>query len=127
MSENHPPLAEWIAEIKQSRSIARAGILFIHNGVVRGTSREGLPVSTLEISYDAGLLSRLVAETEAMPGVVAARAWVNEGTLAVGDDMTCALVAGDIRQNVSEAWGTLARRIKHEAMTQREVVECPAR
>ena len=122
MSKTGPLLQEWFDEIKNGSASARIGIFFIHNGVVRGTSREGLPVSALEISCDSERLSRLVAEAEAMPGVVAARAWVNEGTLAVGDDMTCALVAGDVRKNVFKVWETLARRIKHEAMTQREIL-----
>ena len=123
MSDVGARLQRWLEEIRAESSSSRIGVFFTHNGVVRGTSREGLPVAALEISCDAERVSQLVAEAQAMPGVVAARAWVNEGTLAVGDDITCALVAGDVRKNVFEVWATLARRMKHEAMTQHEVVE----
>jgi molybdopterin synthase catalytic subunit len=126
MASEFPPLQTWIEEIKRNSSSSHIGVFFTHNGVVRATSRDGSAVSAMELSYDRGRLNEVIAEVEAMPGVIAARAWVNEGTLAVGDDIVWALVAGDIRKNVFRGWETLARRIKHEAMRQREIVRLPA-
>ena len=123
MSDMSAQLQVWLSEIKSDSGSPRIGVFFTHNGVVRSTSRDGSTVSAMELSCDRGRLHELIKEAEAMPGVVAARAWVNEGMLAVGDDIVWALVAGDIRKNVFKAWETLARRIKHEATTQREILE----
>lgn len=56
-----------------------------------------------------------------MPGVVAVHAWVNEGRLAVGDDIMLALVAGDIRENVFGALQQLVRLIKTQCVKEREL------
>ncbi|MBN1629690.1 MAG: molybdenum cofactor biosynthesis protein MoaE [Thermoleophilia bacterium] len=93
----------------------------IHNGVVRGTARDGTPVSGMDLSYDHARLQELLAEIGARQGVIAVRAWVNEGGLAVGDDIMYALVAGDIRENVFSGLQELVRLIKTEVVTEFEV------
>jgi len=123
MHSRRPPLDEWLEEIKGSSASRNIGVFFTHNGVVRATSRDGSPVAALEISCDRRRLAELVERVETMPGVIGARAWVNEGALAVGDDIVWALVAGDVRKNVFRAWETLSRCIKHEVITQREILE----
>jgi molybdopterin synthase catalytic subunit len=67
-------------------------------------------------------LQQVIEQVQAMPGIIGVRAWVNEGSLRVGDDIVWALVAGNIRTNVFAAWETLSWRIKHEVTTQREVL-----
>jgi molybdopterin synthase catalytic subunit len=123
MSRKRPPLEEWRDDIKSCPAGSQIGVFFTHNGVVRATSRDGSAVARMEVSCDNGRLDEVIAQVEAMPGVIGARAWVNEGALAVGDDIVWALVAGDIRPNVFRAWETLSRCIKHEVTTQREIVE----
>jgi molybdopterin synthase catalytic subunit len=125
MSEKRPPLETWLDEIKRCSGSRRIGVFFTHTGVVRATSRDGLPVEAMEVSCDHERLSEIVAQVETMPGVVAVRAWVNEGVLAVGDDIVWALVAGDIRKNVFGAWETLSRAIRYEVTTQRDILESP--
>jgi molybdopterin synthase catalytic subunit len=122
MNTVRPSLDEWLDEIKRSSGSEGIGVFFIHDGVVRGTTRSGAAVSSLELTCNRQRLNDLVAQTEAMPGVVGVRAWVNEGTLSVGEDIICALVAGDIRKNVFSGWQTLVRRIKSEVIVEREVV-----
>lgn len=123
MNNGYPSLQTWLDEIKNESKSKEIGIFFIHNGVVRGTTREGVAVAGLDISYDRRRLDEALAEVEDMPGVVAARAWINEGTLSVGDDMIYALVAGDIRKNVFRGWETLVRRIKSEVVAASEILE----
>jgi molybdopterin synthase catalytic subunit len=123
MSDLGHQMHRWLDEIKSDPASPRIGVFFAHNGVVRGTSRDGSPVSAMELACDQERVRQLIAEVETMPGVIAARAWVNEGTLAVGDDIVWALVAGDVRKNVFEGWATLSRRIKHEATIQREIAD----
>ncbi len=120
MSGSQPSLERWLSEIKAAAG-GGIGILFIHSGVVRGTTRDGRAVSAVQLSYDPALLKSAVAEAEQMPGVTAVRAWINEGTLDVGEEMLRALVAGDIRPNVFAAWSALAKRIKSEVVTQRDI------
>ncbi len=117
------PLGEWLDEIRGGAAGSQIGVLFTHGGVVRATSRDGSAVAGMEVSCDSERLSQLVSQVEAMPGIIGARAWVNEGNLAVGDDIVWALVAGDVRENVFRAWETLSRRIKHEVTRQHEILE----
>lgn len=110
------PIDSWLSEIKSSPDSARVGMYLVHNGVVRGTARDGSPVSGMELSYDAERLNEVLAAVAARPGVVAVRAWVNEGSLAVGDDIMFALVAGDVRENVFAGLQELVRLIKTEVV-----------
>jgi molybdopterin synthase catalytic subunit len=91
-----------------------------HNGVVRATARDGSPVTGMHLTYDAARLQEVLAQVRAMPGVVAVRTWVNEGVLAVGDDIMLVLVAGDIRENVFAALQQLVRLIKTEVVKELE-------
>lgn len=93
----------------------------VHNGVVRGTARAGSEVSGMNVSCDYELLERAIEQVEARPGVVAVRVWINEGALAVGDDIMWALVAGDIRENVFAGMQELVRLVKSEVIVEREI------
>ena len=125
MNNGRPSLEAWLAEIKRDSKDPAIGIFFIHDGVVRGTTADGSPVCSLDLSYDPERLAEVITQVEAMPGVAAARVWINEGNLPVGEDMICALVAGDVRKNVLIAWQTLVRRIKLEVITQQEILASP--
>lgn len=127
MKGRRPPLEEWLDDIKSCSTGSQIGVFFTHSGVVRGTSRDGSAVAGMEVSCDSRRLDQVISQIEGMPGVVGARAWVNEGALAVGDDIVWALVAGDVRMNVFRAWETLSRCIKHEVTTQHEILESQPR
>jgi len=115
-----PDVNAWIEDVKAQPDSDRIGMMLIHRGVVRGTTRAGEPVSAMTLTYDADLLARFVAEAGAWEGIVAARAWVNEGLLAVGDDIMSVLVAGDIRPNVFAALERLVGLIKSEVVSESE-------
>lgn len=122
MSRPSPSVQDWLAEIKQDSRSREIGIFFVHNGVVRGTTKSGAAIANVELTCDHKRLADLIAEAEAVPGIVGVRAWVNEGVLEVGEDMIYALVAGDVRKSVFGTWETLARRIRHEVVSQRETL-----
>lgn len=111
----------WLDEIKSSPDSARIGMCLVHNGIVRGHARDGAPVSGMNLSYDRQRLQEVLDQVKALPGVVAVRAWVNEGQLQVGDDIMYVLVAGDIRENVFGALQELVRLIKSEVVTELEI------
>lgn len=111
----------WLDEIKGTPESSRVGMYLVHNGVVRGTSRDGSPVSGMNLSYDHPRFDEVLAEVAARPGVVAVRAWINEGRLSVGDDIMYALVAGDIRENVFSGLKELVRLLKTEVVAELEI------
>ncbi len=120
MSTESPDLTVWIAEVKARPEAAGIGMLLSHQGIVRGSSRSGEPVTGMELSVDRERLAAVLAEAATWPGIVAVRAWVNEGSLAVGDDIMKVLVAGDIREHVFDALQRLVGVIKREVVQEAE-------
>ncbi len=122
MSERaqRPSVDAWLDELKASPAAASTGMYLVHNGVVRGHSRDGRPVSGMTLTVDRERLAELVKSATLMEGVTAVRAWVNEGELAVGDDIMVVLVAGDVREHVFEALQALVRMIKAEVVEEVE-------
>jgi molybdopterin synthase catalytic subunit len=117
----HPQFETWLDEIKSGPDSARIGMDLMHNGVVRGTARNGTPVGGMDLSYDAARLRAILEQIEARPGVVAVKVWINQGRLAVGDDIMRVLLAGDIRENVFGALKELVRLIKTECVKEWEI------
>jgi len=120
MSTESPDLTAWSAEVKARPEAAGIGLLLSHQGIVRGSSRSGEPVTGMELSVDRERLAAVLAEAATWPGIVAVRAWVNEGSLAVGDDIMKVLVAGDIREHVFDGLQRLVGTIKREVVTEFE-------
>jgi molybdopterin synthase catalytic subunit len=94
-------IAGMINEVRRHPEFHNAGMLLLHNGVVRATSRDGRPVKGLRVRVDHVRLDRILAQQRSRPGVVDIRvAIVEERDLAVGDDVMVLIVAGDVRENV---------------------------
>jgi molybdopterin synthase catalytic subunit len=106
--------------VKAQPDAGKIGMMLVHRGVVRETTRSGDPVSAMDLSYDRKRLDEVVADARTWQGVIAVRAWVNEGHLSVGDDIMGVLVAGDIRPNVFAALERLVSIIKTEVVIESE-------
>jgi molybdopterin synthase catalytic subunit len=119
--DDAPLFETWLKEIKSGPDSARIGMYLMHNGVVRRTARDGSPVTGMDLSYDKARLASISREIETRPGVVALRVWINEGHLAVGDDIMRVLVGGDIRENVFGALQEMVRLVKTECVKEREI------
>ncbi len=90
-----------MAEIKKHPDHAAIGMILCHNGVVRGTSRDGRRVSGLRVSVDHAALAEVIARQKKVPGIVDIRVQIAENRdLVVGDDVMLLAVAGDIRETV---------------------------
>jgi molybdopterin synthase catalytic subunit len=90
-----------LESIKQNPNYKKAGMILCHNGVVRGTSRDGHAVKGLRVSVDHQKLAEIISEQKKTAGIVDIRVEIAEDRdLAVGDDVMLLLVAGDIRENV---------------------------
>ncbi|MDD5712320.1 MAG: molybdenum cofactor biosynthesis protein MoaE [Smithellaceae bacterium] len=107
-------IAEMIEEIKKHPRYHEVGMILCHNGVVRGTSRDGKAVSELTVNVDEERLTEIIQETKARPGIVEVLVEVKTGKLKVGDDVMYCVVAGDIRENVFPALKDTVNAIKRD-------------
>ncbi len=121
MSKDRPLFETWLEDIKASSSASGIGMYLMHNGVVRGSARDGSVVTGMDLSYDPMRLKEIVDAIEVRPGVAAVRVWINQGHLAVGDDIMRVIVAGDIRENVFGALQELVRLVKTECVHEWEI------
>jgi molybdopterin synthase catalytic subunit len=92
---------DFIKSIKNHPKYDTVGMILCHNGVVRGTSRDGRRVSGLKIEVDHAGLATVIEENKKKPGIIEILVEIAEGVdLSVGDDVMMLVVAGDIRDNV---------------------------
>ncbi|OPY66839.1 MAG: MoaE protein [Syntrophorhabdus sp. PtaU1.Bin050] len=113
-------IEKWIQEIKTTCAPDQLGMILVHNGIVRGTAKDGKSVQGMILSYDEGLLEQTLAKFRNMDGIVAVRAWINKGELQIGDDIMYVLVAGRFRTDVLPVFQDLIRTIKNEIVKEEE-------
>lgn len=124
-----PSVDAWLREAKAAGKLARTGMFLIHNGVVREDARARVrdgdvdvrPVRGMLFSSDPEKVRKAVEETLALPGITYVRVWLNDGRLAVGDDIMLAMVGGDIRPRVVDALQSLVSRLKTECVLEQEL------
>lgn len=105
-------LAHLVDSIKKHPDYGKVGMILCHNGVVRGTSRDGRKVSGFTMTVDHEKLRRLIAEQKQRPGIVEILVEIREGDLSLGDDVMLLVVAGDIRENVISVLSDTLNAIK---------------
>ena len=126
--KQRPSIDAWLSEAKKDPNADQIGMYLTHNGVVRRTAKaqvragvaDAKPVTGMHFTYDAAKMEAAVAEAKHMPGIYYVKAWLNEGELAVGDDIMLVLVGGDIRPHVVDALQTLVGKLKTECVTELE-------
>ncbi len=112
-------IAEFRNRLKE-KSKGKAGMILIHNGVVRANSRDGKPCVKVEVKVNFDKLSEIVDATKNMPGVIAVEVEIKEGSLDVGDDLMLLGIAGDFRENTISALRYCLDRIKKEVTSKKE-------
>lgn len=101
-----------------------AGMILLHNGVVRAWSRDGRrKVKAVEVFANELKIGSICDELGARPGIFAIVAQANEGYLKPGDDMLYLAVAGDLRENVISVFSELLDRVKREGVHKKEILE----
>lgn len=126
--KQRPSIDAWLNEAKKDPNADQIGMYLTHNGVVRRTAKaqvrageaDAKPVTGMHFTYDAAKMEAAVAEAKHMPGIYYVKAWLNEGELAVGDDIMLVLVGGDIRPHVVDALQALVGKLKTECVTELE-------
>ena len=129
MSREKPSLDLWLSEAKTGVNAEKCGMYLFHNGTVRRTARaevregaEDAPeVKGMSFHYDAEKVALAVEETRKLPGIYHVRVWLNEGQLALGDDIMLVLIGGDIRPRVVDALQYLVGEIKSRCVTEQEI------
>ena len=97
------------------------GMVLVHNGVVRGTSRtEAGTVTAVEVTSDQAKVDAICAEAQAKPGIWRVRAEARSGLLQAGDDVLFIIVAGTFREEVKACLAETLDRIKSEAVSKKE-------
>ena len=106
-------LTALIERIKNHPRYDQVGMILCHNGVVRGTSRDGRKVSGLKITVDHAKLKKIIDENKKKPGIVEILVEISENIdLSLGEDVMFLVVAGDIRDNVITALNDTLNAIK---------------
>lgn len=113
-------IQKWIEEIKSKSPQDQLGMILVHNGIVRATSKEGKPVEGMVLSYDEKRLHDLIAQYKRNDGIVDIKVWINHGTLSIGDDIMLVLVAGRFRTDVLPVFQELIREIKNNVVHEKE-------
>lgn len=110
-----------MAQIKKHPRFDQAGMILCHNGVVRGTSRDGRPVKGLTVAVDQDRLVQVLAEHRQRPGIIDILVEIiADRDLKVGDDVMYLVVAGDIRENVIAALSDTLNAIKSTVTSKTE-------
>lgn len=109
-----------IEKIKKREDYHKVGMILCHNGVVRGTSRNGTPVSAVDVAADHQAIRKIVEEQKKRPGIVDILVEVNEGRLKVGDDLLTIVVACDIREHVIPVLTDTLNSIKAQGTRKQE-------
>jgi molybdopterin synthase catalytic subunit len=96
-------------------------MILCHNGVVRGTSRDGRRVTGLRVAVDRERLTQVLAEQRSRPGIADVQVEIAADTdLSVGEDVMMLVVAGDIRENVIAVLTDTLNAIKKTVTTKTE-------
>ncbi len=111
-------IEQWIKEIKEQCAPEELGMILVHNGIVRATSKNGGKVVTMRTVYDRSKLNKTIVALKKKEGIADIRAWINEGVLQIGDDIMKVCVAGRFRKDVLPVFQELLSIIKTDIITE---------
>ena len=129
MKKESPSIDSWLKEAKAHESAPMCGMYLTHNGTVRQSAKAKVrygaedtkDVTGMIFSYDAEKVDAVIADTYKMDGIYYIKVWLNEGELAIGDDIMYVLIGGDIRPRVVDALQYLVSRVKNECVVETEL------
>ncbi|WKY44641.1 molybdenum cofactor biosynthesis protein MoaE [Eubacteriaceae bacterium ES2] len=127
-SKSLPSVDEWLKQAKKDESALQEGMYLVHNGTVRQTPKakvrqgldDGSKVKGMFFSYDEVKVNAAIRKTFELDGIFHVRVWLNQGELALGDDIMLVLIGGDIRPHVIDGLQFLVETIKTTCVTEVE-------
>ena len=114
---------EIVARVLKNSNPENLGMVAIHLGVVRATSKSGKPVAGMKVSFDPGVLTAVVDELKARDGIESVVVKVSSGTLKPGERIMIAVVAGRYRSDVMPVLEELVSRLKGEVVEEEELFD----
>jgi len=110
-----------VEQIKRRPDYHKVGMILCHNGVVRGTSRDGRNVCGLRVTVNHTKLEQVICTHKDRPGIIDILVQINaDRNLKVGDDVMLLAVAGDIRENVTATLSDTLNAIKSTVTSKTE-------
>ncbi len=106
-------LADLVEKVKSSVDFKNVGMIACHDGVVRGTSRDGKPVSLVEVDVDLNKVEMVLTEMRTRKGIAAIEAHIFPGIRKMGEDLMLVVVAGDFRENVFSTLEETVSKLKN--------------
>ena len=113
-------IKQWLHEVRKNVDPEALGMILVHNGIVRGASKNGKTVRGMKLSFDEAKLESAIAEHKKKDGIADIRVWINSGELNVGDEIMLVLVAGRFRTDVLPVFESLISVIKSEIVDEKE-------
>lgn len=116
-------LDEIASEIRQRPGFEEnAGMILLHNGVVRAWSRDGhKKIQAVNVVANELKIGAICQELGSRTGIFAITAQAVQGVLKPGDDLLYLAVAGDVRENVIPVFEELLNRVKSEGVQKTEI------
>ncbi len=117
-------ISKTIANLKKRPDFTEnVGMILIHNGTVRGWSRQDHEqVTELEVISDLDKIEQLRQQYLESPGIYEIIVEARSGRFLPGDDLLFIIVAGDLREHIKPVLAELLDRIKAEAVSKKEIV-----
>ncbi len=110
-----------IEQIKKVSNLDNLGMILVHNGVVRGTSKSGKKVRKMLLIYDKQKLDGLVKEVNKLSFVESCIIWINEGELSIGDDIMYVILAGNNRKKLLPLFEDIIETLKNSVVEEKEL------
>ncbi|MEA3467121.1 MAG: molybdenum cofactor biosynthesis protein MoaE [Thermodesulfobacteriota bacterium] len=118
-------ISKRIAEMKKQPGFQdNVGMILIHNGTVRGWSRQDnkKKVAALEVTPDLDKIESIRQDLLKRDGIYDIVTEAKTGHFQPGDDLLFLIVAGDIRENIKPVLAELLDRVKSEAISKKEIM-----
>ncbi|MEN6317817.1 MAG: molybdenum cofactor biosynthesis protein MoaE [Syntrophaceae bacterium] len=107
-------------KIKGQPEYRNAGMIICHIGVVSVASRNGKPVTELDVKVGRNHLAEIIVEMKKRTGIAEILAEVREAKLMLGGDVMMVAVAGDFQENVFSVLMDTVNTIKKDVTRKTE-------
>ncbi len=101
----------------------KVGMILIHNGVVRGISKNGSKVKKLKVVVSEEKIREIVSKYEKHDGIFKILVEARGGEFIPGEDLLWIIVAGDFRENVKKVLSRVLEEIKTRAIEKKEFLK----
>ncbi len=110
-----------IRSIKSNSNLDNLGMILVHNGIVRGTSKNEKPITGMIVDYNDKKLKALKEKVGQLEFVESIEITINKGKLKVGDDIMVVVLAGNNRKRLIPLFEEIIEEIKQNIVEEKEI------